>query len=296
MIEGSVSAGAFSAFIGLSASIFSQLKTLGFAFDGMISSTEALKEHAKMLSSARPIKSAMPSPLGDLHLDHWVALRDGKSAFSADRFAARAGEKIYVCGASGAGKSSWIMSLAGLCGSSGQMMWNGLPWVQGDPGVCAYMPQDGAAMSGSIRDNLRLGKSDASDERMMDALRAASLWDRVLAMGGLDAQCEWRGSNMSGGEMQRLALARSIVSGMPLLLLDEPTSGLDAINEAAVIAAVESLKDRSAIICVHRIRAIPKGSRVMVLESGSIVEDGLLEDLIERGGSFSSFWNAGEAK
>lgn len=95
--------------------------------------------------------------------------------------------------------------------------------------------------------------------------------------------------------MQRLALARAIVSDMPLLLLDEPTSGLDAINEAAVIAAVESLKDRLAIVCVHRIRAIPKGSRVVVLESGRIMEDGSLESLIELGGLFASFWNAGEA-
>lgn len=299
MSRGLASAGAFAALIGASASAFGQLKNLSFAFDGMISCSEALSDHALYLSAARQSPQT-PSPSatdpGVLEIRDWRVEIEGRSVFEAKSLRLEPGEKLYLAGASGAGKSSLLLSILGSRAASGAMLWGGEPRPPGEPGLCAHMPQESSAMSGSVRDNLLLGRPGATEAELWAALSLAGVQEKVEGLGGLDARLEWRGSNLSGGEAQRVSLARAILSGFPLLLLDEPTSGLDAISEARAIASISGLRDRSAIICVHRLRAIPKGSRVAVLDAGRIVEDGPLEELLERGGLFARMWAASEAQ
>lgn len=299
MARGLATAGAFAALAGISASAFGQLKNLGFAFDGMITSARALSDHAAYLSEARALpapRPVAPAPPGAFELLDWSVFRGDARVCHIARLRLEPGEKLYLVGASGAGKSSLLLSLLGMARASGSMSWGGAPWPAGEPGLCAYMPQDSASMGGSARDNLLLGKPGASDEELWGALRLAGLEERMKSAGGLAARLDWRGSNLSGGEAQRLSLARAALSGMPLLLLDEPTSGLDALSERSAIAALSAMRERSAIICAHRLRAIPKGSRVAVLDGGLLIEQGRLEELIEAGGAFATLWRASEAQ
>ena len=292
---GEASPGAFAALAGVSGSIFGQLKTLAFAFDGLLSSTAALGGHARALSNRRsPAGAPTPCEAGELELLDWRAMRGGEVKASVSRLSLNKGECLFLVGASGAGKSTLLLSLLGGCESLGSMRWAGEPWQPGRPGVCAHMPQEGSAIEGTVAQNLRLGRPLATHDEMWDALGRARLRERVEALGGLDAPLDWRGSSLSGGEIQRLSFARAWISGMPLMLLDEPTSALDALAEAAMLREVAA-SGRSAIVCVHRIRAIARGSRVALMNQGRIAEEGLLEDLIERGGEFARLWAASQA-
>lgn len=299
MGQGLASPGAFAALIGVCGSALGQLKNLAFAFDGMISCSEALSEHTRFLREAREAPAGLGAPRprapASLRLLDWRVSVEGQVVCRVDALSLAPGEKLYLAGASGAGKSSLLLSLLGAREASGRLLWGEDEVGAGAAGLCAHMPQESASMGGSLRDNLLLGKPSASEEEMWGALRLAGLGEKAEQLGGLGARLEWRGSNLSGGEAQRLSLARAILSGFPLLLLDEPTSGLDAIAEARAIAAIGGLRDRSAIICAHRLRAIPKGSRVAVMSEGAILEDGSLEELLAQGGLFSAMWEASEA-
>lgn len=294
--EGLTTPGALAALMGIVVSSFSQLRNLAFAFDGLLVSTEALSLHVDILRAARqippPCESFKLHESGTLYLTDWRVERGNKIAFAAKNLTLKKGEKIFIVGKSGAGKSSFILSLLGFAQSSGEMFWDGKPWPISQSGLFAWMPQDHSAMSGTVRENLQLGLSTACDQQILDALQQAQLKDKIQSIGGLDADLTWRGNNLSGGESQRLALARALLSNRPVLLLDEPTSGLDALAEAKIINQIMALEDRSAFICVHRLHAIPSQSRVIVLDQGQIVEDDTLETLKNNDSLFASLWKA----
>jgi ATP-binding cassette subfamily B protein len=143
----------------------------------------------------------------------------------------------------------------------------------------------------SVRENLRFARPDAADEEIEDAARTARVHDLIASLpDGYDTIVGERGYRFSGGEKQRMAIARTVLRNPPVLILDEATSSLDTQTEAAVQAALEALAEgRTTITIAHRLSTVRDADQIVVLDAGAIVERGTHEQLLELGGFYSNW-------
>jgi ATP-binding cassette subfamily B protein len=153
--------------------------------------------------------------------------------------------------------------------------------------------QDAHLFHETIAENLRYAKSDATDAEMQAACEAAQIWKLIQALpNGLDTMVGERGHRLSGGEKQRLAIARLLLKSPAVVILDEATAHLDSENEALVHAALESaLKGRTSIVIAHRLSTVRDADQILVLENGSIVERGKHDELVALGGLYADLYN-----
>ena len=159
----------------------------------------------------------------------------------------------------------------------------------------AVVFQDNFLFSGSIRDNILLGKPDATDEEINKALEMAYLKDFVDAQeDGLDTDIGERGSLLSGGQRQRLAIARAFIKNAPIVILDEATSALDNKSEAVVQKAIDNLmQDRTVFVIAHRLSTVQNADEIIVINNGEILEKGSHEQLLQiKNGAYASLYNA----
>ena len=206
----------------------------------------------------------------------------------------RRGEKVALVGPSGAGKSTiFHLLLRFYDPSSGTITFDGVPLTKADPFALrqriALVPQDAVVFGGTIRDNIRFGRPQASDAEVAQAadLALASEFIHRLPL-GFDALVGERGVTLSGGQRQRIAIARAILRDAPLLLLDEATSSLDAESETLVKAALEHLmQERTTLVIAHRLATVQSCDRILVMEAGRIVEEGTHERLAAGGGLYA---------
>ena len=145
-------------------------------------------------------------------------------------------------------------------------------------------------MHASIADNLRFAKPDATDDELADAAKAAQIHDHIAALpDGYDTVVGERGYRFSGGEKQRLAIARTILRNPPVLILDEATSALDIETERAVQKALDTLSaGRTTITIAHRLSTIRDADQIVVLDHGRVAERGTHRDLIVAGGRYAA--------
>ncbi len=206
----------------------------------------------------------------------------------------RRGEKVALVGPSGAGKSTiFHLLLRFYDPSAGTVTFDGVPLTKADPFALrqriALVPQDAVVFGGTIRDNIRFGRPQASDAEVAQAadLALASEFIHRLPL-GFDALVGERGVTLSGGQRQRIAIARAILRDAPLLLLDEATSSLDAESETLVKAALEHLmQERTTLVIAHRLATVQSCDRILVMEAGRIVEEGTHERLAAGGGLYA---------
>jgi ATP-binding cassette subfamily B protein len=153
----------------------------------------------------------------------------------------------------------------------------------------AVVPQEATIFSGSVLDNIRYGRPDATEEQARDAAQAARVEEFVQRLPqGYATEVGERGLRLSGGQRQRLAIARAILKDAPLLLLDEATSALDAESERAVQSALETaMRGRTTIVIAHRLATVQRVDRIFVLDHGRIVDAGTHAELIARGGLYA---------
>lgn len=153
--------------------------------------------------------------------------------------------------------------------------------------------QDAHLFHETIAENLRYAKEDATDEEMMDACKAAQIWSLIESLpNGLDTMVGERGHRLSGGEKQRLAIARLLLKSPALVILDEATAHLDSENEQLVHAALQTaLKGRTSIVIAHRLSTVRDADQILVLEKGAIVERGTHDQLVSQGGLYSELYN-----
>ncbi len=156
----------------------------------------------------------------------------------------------------------------------------------------AFVSQDSHLLKGTIRDNVRLGRPDASDEAVLAALREAQCMDILeKSPDGLDTVIGSQGVHLSGGEGQRLAIARAFLKDAPVIILDEATAFADPDNEAKVQAAFDRLaRGRTVLMIAHRLSTVANADRIFVLRDGTLAESGSAEELLARDGLFRSMW------
>ncbi|OEV12816.1 ABC transporter ATP-binding protein [Streptomyces nanshensis] len=157
----------------------------------------------------------------------------------------------------------------------------------------AMVFQDVYLFEGSILDNIRIGRRDASDEDVMEAARTARVDEIAERLpDGWETQVGEGGTALSGGERQRLSVARALLKNAPVLLLDEATAALDPENEAAVHEAIRHLAhQRTVIVIAHRINTVVAADRIVVLDRGAVEDTGTHTELLERGGRYAEFWS-----
>lgn len=208
-----------------------------------------------------------------------------------------AGQKVGVVGSSGAGKSTLINLIQRLDDvRDGRILIDGqdIRSVSQDSlrEKIAVVPQETALFNRSIRENIRYGRPDASDEEVIQAARSAfcDAFIRELPQ-GYDTLVGERGVMLSGGQRQRLGIARAFLKDAPILILDEATSALDTHSEAEIQAALNNLvHNRTVVAVAHRLSTLASFDRIIVLRNGRIVEDGAPQELRRQGGEFDSLW------
>ncbi|MFI4987332.1 MAG: ATP-binding cassette domain-containing protein [Alphaproteobacteria bacterium] len=221
------------------------------------------------------------------------------SALDALSFSVAAGECIGIVGPSGAGKSSITRLLLRLYDpQEGAVRIGGHDLSTLDPeqvrAEIAVVQQDTTLFHGTIEENLRLGKPDASQAELEAAARAANAHDFIAALpAGYGTRIGERGAKLSGGQRQRLAIARALLRDAPILILDEALSSVDAENEAIIQEALDRLMaGRTTLILAHRLSSVIDADRILVLEEGRVVESGRHDELMRGTGAYCRLMGA----
>ena len=203
-------------------------------------------------------------------------------------FSAKPGEVVALVGLTGAGKTTLVSLIPRFYDPTvGRVTVDGVDVrqyrVRSLREKIAIVLQDPVLFAGTIADNLRYGRLDATDEEIEQAARAAHAHEFIARLpNGYQTEIAQAGGGLSGGERQRLSVARAILKNAPILILDEPTSSLDSISEEIVFAALRRLRaGRTTIVIAHRLSTVRDADRILVLDGGQIAAQGQHEDLLK---------------
>jgi ABC-type multidrug transport system fused ATPase/permease subunit len=213
---------------------------------------------------------------------------DGTSVLHGITFSAKPGEMVALVGLTGAGKTTLISLIPRFYDvTAGRVLIDGIDVrryrVRELRERIGIVLQDPVLFSGTIAENLRYGRLDATPDEIEQAARAAHAHEFVSRLPrGYDTEIAEAGGGLSGGERQRLSMARAILKNAPILILDEPTSSLDAISEEIVFAALRRLRaGRTTLVIAHRLSTVRDADRILVLDGGRIAAQGRHEDLLK---------------
>jgi ATP-binding cassette subfamily B protein len=257
---------------------------------------ELLQLEPAIKAPALPL--ALPAkPRGEVRFEnvsYAYPSRRETNVLSGVSFSAASGERIAVVGPSGGGKSTLFHLLLRFDDpQSGKIFLDGVELAKTDPREVrkkiALVPQEPAIFAASIAENIRYGKPGASDAEVRRAAETALVDEfvRVLPQ-GYDTPVGERGVTLSGGQRQRLAIARAVLRDAPVLLLDEATSALDAESEALVQKALERIMaGRTSLVIAHRLATVLGADRIVVLQTGKVVEEGTHAALSASNGLYS---------
>lgn len=290
--------GKLVSFLAAALLMYQPLKALSGSFSSAAQGVGAAQRLFELADEPlSPEEGAEAGPLGGALELRGVKVSYGgeQEALAGLSLAVPAGRTVALVGPSGAGKSTLFSLLLGFVGATeGEVLWDGAPLGGLRPSSVraqvAWVPQEPVLFSGSVRHNLLFGRPEASEAELWEALRRAHAEELVRALpGGLEAPVAERGSNFSGGQRQRLAIARAFLREPSLLLLDEPTSALDAAAEQEVRAGLaELMRGRTALIIAHRLSTVREADVIYVLDGGVVVESGTHEELSARGGRYAA--------
>jgi ATP-binding cassette subfamily B protein len=311
VLTGDLEIGVLAAFLLYLRNLFDPVQQLSELYDSFQSATAGAERVGNVLAEEPSVREApdpvpLPDPRGDLRLeDVCFAYDQGPEVLHDVNLEVDAGTTLALIGPTGAGKSTVAKLIARFYDPlAGRITLDGVDLRQVRLAdlrrAMGYVPQEGFLFSGTVLDNIRFGRPEATRDEVEAAARAVGA-DQVIAglPDGYDTQVGERGALLAAGERQLVAFARAWIADPALLLLDEATSNLDAVSEARVTDALQRLRTgRTTIIIAHRLTTIAQADQIAVVSDGRIVESGRPEELRAHGGRFAdlySRWVAGAA-
>ena len=306
IVSQQITAGNFVSFVAALILLYNPIKGIGNNFNNVQVALMAMERVFELLQSEPAVKDgATTEPLQCIRKSieykkvcfEYVA---GKPVLKDVSLKIKKGETIALVGNSGGGKSTFVSLLPRFYDvTSGKIMIDGKDIREYSlyslREKIAIVFQDNFLFDGTIRENIMLGKRNASDAELQQAVEAACVKDFIKDLpAGLDTQIGERGVLLSGGQKQRIAIARAFLKNAPIVILDEATSALDNKSEAVVQKAIENLmKDRTVFVIAHRLSTVRHADKIVVINYGQIVESGKHETLIKKADSiYASLYKA----
>ncbi len=302
---GSMTIGDFVAIHSYMLILFMPLNFLGFVYREIKSSMANIERMFELIQIEPKVRDASNARALDFRRGE-IVFEDVHFAYHAKRpilqsfnLHIAAGEKVAIVGASGAGKSTAIKLLFRFydC-SAGRILIDGQDIRELSQAslrqVIGIVPQDTVLFNDSILENVRYGRPSASDEEVKEAIRLAHLESFITQLPeGYATRVGERGLKLSGGEKQRVAIARTILKRPPILCFDEATSSLDSHSEQAILKAIREVsKGHTSLVIAHRLSTIVDADRIVVLNQGQVAEQGRHTDLLQKNGRYAALWRS----
>ncbi|MGF1707519.1 ABC transporter transmembrane domain-containing protein [Enterovibrio baiacu] len=305
VLDGSLTAGQLSAFMFYALLVAGGVATISEVIGDIqraAGATERLIELSRMQSDIQDPELPVDFPAhakGDVTFSDVSFTYPGDEnlpVFSSLSFDIKAGERVALVGPSGAGKSSVFTLLQRFFDiQQGQTLLDGVPLkdisLKTLRDQFALVPQESVIFATNVLENVRYGAPDASEEKVIEACKAARAHEFIEALPhGYHTELGERGVRLSGGQKQRISIARAILADRPILLLDEATSALDAVSEHQVKQALDTLMEgKTSLVIAHRLATVVNADRILVLDDGQLVASGSHQELMETSALYREF-------
>lgn len=298
LVEGSLSGGAFIGYMGLAWQILTPAKDISKASYKVKAGNAAADRVLEVLHTESPLEDK-PNAISksdfnsDISLNHVSFKYEDDLVLRDFTLTVPKGQSVALVGQSGSGKST----IANLVTRFYDVT-EGSITIDGDDirnikkkdvrQLMGLVTQDSILFNDSVKNNVLLGRPEASDEEVIEALKVANAWEFVKDLPqGINTNVGDSGNKLSGGQKQRLSIARAVLKNPPIMILDEATSALDTESERLVQVALENMmKNRTSVVIAHRLSTIQNANQIVVMQKGSIVEQGTHNDLIAKNGAY----------
>lgn len=298
LIEGTLDAATFIAFLGLAYNILTPAKQISKASYSVKKGNAAAERILSVLETPSNLTDS-PNAIEKQSFEEKISIKNISFSYEKEKVLKNfsievpKGNTVALVGQSGSGKSTIANLITRFYDvQEGSILIDGTDIREIKKrslrDLMGLVTQDSILFNDSVRNNIALGNPAASEEEIIDALKVANAWDFVKELPeGLETNIGDSGNKLSGGQKQRLSIARAVLKNPPVMILDEATSALDTESEKLVQKALENMmKNRTSIVIAHRLSTIQNADNIVVMQRGEIVEQGKHQDLISRDGTY----------
>ena len=303
---GKADTGAIVTFVLYTQRLFTPVQWLTGAYGQIQTAVSATERIFEFLDTEPKIQNTPGATALELGAAPTVRFEDVRFSYPVDKpqivlkdlsFEIPAGSRVALVGPSGGGKTTTLSLLPRFYDvQGGRILIDGQEvrdvTVRSLRKAVGLVPQEPVLFSGTIRENILYGRQGASENDVLHAATAANAHDFIMQQeSGYDTIVGERGVGLSGGQIQRIAIARAFLKNPPILIMDEPTSNLDAVSESLILEAIDRLAEgRTTFVVAHRLSMARSADMILVIEDGRLVEQGHHDDLLERRGTYANLW------